>query len=135
MGRLSWHVKIRINDQVNISKIKAKKNLVLGCWLLLSFCALSSAYAIQNTVHPVLEHNISVKLWNGNKTQSRQQYEREVLEAALKATKQSHGKWSLQEDLTDYPLAADEASVFRSKGFDIFGTVAGAIASWQMKRK
>ncbi len=66
-----------------------------------------------------------VKLWNGNKTESRQQYEREILEAALNATKASHGQWQLQESLTDYPLAADEASVFRSKGFDIFGTVAG----------
>lgn len=66
-----------------------------------------------------------IKLWNGNKTESRQQYEREILEAALKATNASHGNWKLQEDLTDYPLAADEASVFRSKGFDIFGTVAG----------
>lgn len=67
----------------------------------------------------------SVKLWNGNKTESRQQYEREVLEAVLKATTAVQGNYQLQEDLTDYPLAADEASVFRSKGFDIFGTVAG----------
>ena len=66
-----------------------------------------------------------VKLWNGNKTASRQQYELEILEAALNATKASQGQWQLQESLTDYPLAADEASVFRSKGFDIFGTVAG----------
>lgn len=66
-----------------------------------------------------------VKLWNGNKTQSRQTYEREVLEAALKATEQKLGAWELKEDLTEYPLAADEASVFREKGFDIFGTVAG----------
>lgn len=66
-----------------------------------------------------------VKLWNGNKTRSRQVYEREMLEAALNATITSHGRWKLQEDLTDYPDAHDEASVFRSKGFDIFGTVAG----------
>lgn len=66
-----------------------------------------------------------IKLWNGNKTESRQQYEREILEAALNATNESYGQWQLQESLTDYPLAADEASVFRSKGFDIFGTVAG----------
>lgn len=66
-----------------------------------------------------------IKLWNGNKTESRQQYEREILEAALKATVAAHGNYQVQEDLTDYPLAEDEASVFRSKGFDIFGTVAG----------
>ena len=65
-----------------------------------------------------------VALWNGNKTQSRQEYEREVLEAALAATGQTHGPWTLREDLTDYPRAEDEAGIFR-KGFDIFGTVAG----------
>lgn len=67
----------------------------------------------------------SIKLWNGNKTASRQQYEREILELALAATSQRKGDWVLVEDLTDYPKAEDEASVFRTKGFDIFGTVAG----------
>lgn len=67
----------------------------------------------------------TVKLWNGNKTQSRQIYEREVLEAVLKATEKHYGTWELKEDKTDYPLAEDEARVFRTKGFDIFGTVAG----------
>lgn len=67
----------------------------------------------------------TIKLWNGNKTASRQQYEREVLELALKASSKKTGDWALVEDLTDYPRAEDEASVFRSKGFDIFGTVAG----------
>lgn len=66
-----------------------------------------------------------VALWNGNKTQSRQVYEREILQAALEATRQTHGPWTLREDLTDYPRAEDEAGVFRVKGFDIFGTVAG----------
>lgn len=66
-----------------------------------------------------------IKLWNGNKTASRQQYEREVLELALAATRKSDGDWVLRESLTDYPKAEDEAGVFRRKGFDIFGTVAG----------
>ena len=68
---------------------------------------------------------IRVSLWNGNKTLSRQDYEREILAAALDATEKSHGPWELKEDKTDYPAAEDEASVFRAKGFDIFGTVAG----------
>jgi ABC-type amino acid transport substrate-binding protein len=67
----------------------------------------------------------SISMWNGNKTLSRQVYEREVLEAVLKATEKTHGAWALKEDKTDYPAAEDEASVFRAKGFDIFGTVAG----------
>ena len=68
---------------------------------------------------------VSIALWNGNKTASRQQYEREVLEAALNVSEARYGKWALVEDKTDYPAAADEASVFSKKGFDIFGTVAG----------
>ncbi|HEY0894830.1 MAG TPA: transporter substrate-binding domain-containing protein [Cellvibrio sp.] len=97
------------------------KNLMalalIGCVSLGAFAAPEQSSSA-NAVTPI-------KLWNGNKTASRQQYEREILEAALNATKASHGQWQLQESLTDYPLAADEASVFRSKGFDIFGTVAG----------
>lgn len=66
-----------------------------------------------------------IAMWNGNKTASRQAYEREILESVLNATSKSHGRWELKEDKTDYPAAEDEASVFRAKGFDIFGTVAG----------
>ncbi len=66
-----------------------------------------------------------IKFWNANKTTSRQIYELEVLEAALKATRNRYGDWTLLEDKTDYPAAEDEASIFRVKGFDIFATVAG----------
>lgn len=68
---------------------------------------------------------LNIKFWNGNKTTSRQNYEREILAAVLKATEKKHGKWQLIEDTTDYPLAEDEASVFRLKNFDVFVTVAG----------
>jgi hypothetical protein len=67
----------------------------------------------------------TVKFWNGNKTSSRQAYERDVLEAVLDATRKGYGDIPLIEDRSDYPNPADEASVFRTKGFDIFGTVAG----------
>lgn len=106
-------------SQTNLSMFKIKKMLallIIGLWS----CAALAAETPANNAAVA-----QIKLWNGNKTQSRQQYEREVLEAALSATVASHGQWQLQEDLTDYPLAEDEASVFRSKGFDIFGTVAG----------
>ncbi len=96
--------------------------------VILAMILLSAIASAQTTKQPVGETEGEaggIVLWNGNKTESRQKYEREVLEAALNATKVSHGVWSLQEDLTDYPLAADEASVFRTKGVDIFGTVAG----------
>lgn len=67
----------------------------------------------------------TIKFWNGNKTSSRQAYEREVLEAALEVTRKGYGEVPLIEDRTDYPNPSDEASIFRTKGFDIFGTVAG----------
>lgn len=69
----------------------------------------------------------TIKLWNGNKTTARQTYEREVLEAALNATRATYGEWTLQNDTTDLPTAEEEGSVFRTKGFDIFGTVMGNV--------
>jgi len=80
--------------------------------------------AITEKGHPGANATSTISLWNGNKTRSRQVYEREVLEAALAATRATHGSWELREDLTDYPRAEDEASVF-DKGIDIFGTVGG----------
>ena len=93
---------------------------------LLFLCTLFASISVNAETEKASANKItSIKLWNGNKTASRQQYERDVLEAALAATESRFGKWNLQEDKTDYPSAADEASVFRTKGFDIFGTVAG----------
>lgn len=66
-----------------------------------------------------------VKLWNGNKTSARQEYERAVLTAAMEITQAEYGDWQLQEDVRDLPTAADEAGVFRIQKFDVFGTVAG----------
>ena len=106
-------------SQSLLSLFKTKSLLVLSIISLWS-CTVLAAEKPANSAAVA-----QIKFWNGNKTSSRQQYEREVLEAALNATVASYGQWQLQEDLTDYPLAEDEASVFRIKGFDIFGTVAG----------
>lgn len=67
----------------------------------------------------------TIKFWNGNKTTSRQAYERDVLAAALEVTRKGYGDIPVIEDLTDYPDPADEAAIFRTKGVDVFGTVAG----------
>lgn len=100
------------------------RHLIRG--LLMSCLGISLAIAANtNAASAEVAADATIKLWNGNKTASRQQYEREVLELALKASSKNAGDWALAEDLTDYPRAEDEASVFRSKGFDIFGTVAG----------
>lgn len=102
------------------SVVFSVRNLAVLLFVALCSSGVTAAEKVSNSAAVA-----PIKLWNGNKTESRQQYEREILEAALNATNESHGQWQLQESLTDYPLAADEASVFRSKGFDIFGTVAG----------
>ena len=72
------------------------KNMAL--LMLVALCGSSVVAAEKPTSTAAVTQ---VKLWNGNKTQSRQQYEREVLEAALKVTTATHGKYQLQEDLTD----------------------------------
>lgn len=66
-----------------------------------------------------------IDFWNGNRTQARQEYEREILQAVLDATKDTHGPWQIKEDVSDYPKAEDEGGVFRVKGHDLFVTVAG----------
>lgn len=68
---------------------------------------------------------MAVKLWNGNKTTARQDYERAVLIAAMEATRTGYGEWELHEDTRDLPAAEDEAGVFRVYRFDVFGTVTG----------
>lgn len=92
-------------------------------YLLLACCVMFSLAVNASEALPAQQ--AVIKMWNGNKTASRQQYEREVFVLALKASSKVAGDWTLEEDVTDFPRAEDEASVFRTKGFDIFGTVAG----------
>ncbi len=68
---------------------------------------------------------MKINFWNGNKSNARQVYEYKVLETTLAATEQAYGDWTLGNDCTDFPTIEGEASVFRSKGFDVFATVAG----------
>ena len=103
--------------------------------LLATTLAMSTSTTFADTPAPKTQPATSViKMWNGNKTSSRQVYEQEILEAALNATKTSHGDWKLLTDVTDYPTAAEEAAVFREKGFDIFGTVMGNVKLAEEKK-
>lgn len=65
-----------------------------------------------------------VDLWNGNRSQIRQVYEKEVLIAVLKATEDDYGPWEVTETLDEYP-GDEEALVFSEKGHDLFVTIAG----------
>ncbi|NDV61610.1 amino acid ABC transporter substrate-binding protein [Puniceicoccales bacterium CK1056] len=66
-----------------------------------------------------------IDFWNGNKSESRQGYELELLEACLCAS-EVNGSYELRIDNTDYPLAEDEGNIFRN-GADILVTVAGNV--------
>lgn len=75
-----------------------------------------------NSAYSMAQQNVN--FWNGNKTESRQQYERNILKAALEASTQAHGDYTLSEDKS--ALSSDEESaVFRDTNTDLFVTVAG----------
>ena len=65
-----------------------------------------------------------VKFWSGNRSEARQVYEREVLNAIMKATEPDWGAWQIQESLDDYP-GDEESMAFAEKGQDLLVTVAG----------
>jgi hypothetical protein len=65
-----------------------------------------------------------IDFWNGNRSEARQIYERQVLHALLDATLDQYGPWKLTESLAEYP-GDEEALVFTEKGHDLFVTIAG----------
>lgn len=82
--------------------------------------AAMTADAEQPVAEPLL-----IDFWSGNRTEARQNYERDLLKSVLDATTQTYGPWQLTENKSDYPKAQDEAGVFRAKGHHLFVTVAG----------
>ncbi|MFQ3235566.1 MAG: ABC-type amino acid transport substrate-binding protein [Paraglaciecola sp.] len=62
-----------------------------------------------------------IAFWNGNKTPSRQVYEQQVLQAALRAAGVNTGINTDERDLS----IDEEASVFSQQLFDVFATVQG----------
>ena len=67
---------------------------------------------------------IEIDFWNGNRSEIRQRYEREILDAILKATIETHGNYQIQESFTDYS-GAEESGVFSEKNHHLLVTVAG----------
>ena len=65
-----------------------------------------------------------IDFWNGNRSEIRQDYERQVLVEILTATESEYGSWKIEEDLTEYP-GMEEATVFNEKGHHLFVTIAG----------
>jgi hypothetical protein len=65
-----------------------------------------------------------IDFWNGNRSEIRQLYEREILEAVLKSTIEKYGDFSVKESFTEYP-GTQESRVFSEKNHHLFVTIAG----------
>ena len=105
--------------------IKTAFPLVLtGILLLLVSCGENDNQP-ESTNPSISDTTITmVDLWNGNRSQIRQVYEKEVLTAVLQATEDDYGPWEMTESLDEYP-GDDEALVFSEYGHDLFVTIAG----------
>ncbi|ARN67561.1 ABC transporter substrate-binding protein [Vibrio vulnificus] len=73
------------------------------------------------TDNPTERRSNMSRFWNGNKSWTRQQHERDVLQALRPALS---AYWPMLEDTTAYPNAEDEGRVFET-GIDLLTTVAG----------
>ena len=67
---------------------------------------------------------LQVDFWSGNRSEIRQDYEREVLQAILKTTEKDYSQWTIKETKTEYP-GNQESQVFKEKNHDVFVTIAG----------
>ena len=67
---------------------------------------------------------LKVDFWSGNRSEIRQDYEREVIQAILKTTEKEYGQWTIKETKTEYP-GNQESQVFKEKNHDVFVTIAG----------
>ena len=90
--------------------------------LLLISCGDSNKQSETNNT--ITSDTTMVDLWNGNRSEIRQVYEKEVLTAVLKATEDDYGPWEMTESLDEYP-GDEEALVFSEYGHDLFVTIAG----------
>lgn len=104
------------------------KTLTLLFILLVSIPLLFTACSGKNPTTKSIEEDKQqttlVDFWNGNRSEARQVYEREVLKAILEATAEEWGQWQLEESMEDYPGTA-ESLVFTEKRHDLFVTIAG----------
>lgn len=97
--------------------------LVVILTLIMSCNSKSNQTSTQEmTTEPL--NKINIDFWNGNRSEIRQQYEREVLEAALNATSNEFGPFEITETLTEYP-GTQESLVFSEKKHHLFVTIAG----------
>lgn len=94
----------------------------IGFALLVSGCG-NGASDPEGNESRALDTTI-VDFWSGNRSEARQVYERQVLEAALEATGDEYGAWRIVETMDEYP-GDQEALAFTEEGHDLFVTIAG----------
>lgn len=90
----------------------------------LPFIACSGNIEKAKSSEQDMQKTTSVDFWNGNRSATRQVYERKVLKAILEATEEEWGAWEIEESLEEYP-GNEESLVFTEKGHDLFVTIAG----------
>lgn len=103
-----------------------KKTFSLLSILLISisFIACSGNKSKTKSMEQNTQKTTTVSFWNGNRSEARQVYERQVLNAILEATEAEWGAWEIEETLEEYP-GNQESLVFLEKGHDLFVTIAG----------
>ncbi|MFW6347057.1 MAG: ABC transporter substrate-binding protein [Cyclonatronaceae bacterium] len=97
--------------------------LVSACFSLF-FMIISGCERTETDSVDTPEELMTIKFWNGNRSEARQDYERLVFVALLEATEDQYGAWEIEENLDEYP-GAEESQVFTEKGQDVFVTIAG----------
>ncbi|MDZ7791494.1 MAG: transporter substrate-binding domain-containing protein [Xanthomonadales bacterium] len=88
-----------------------------------SGCTDRSSSTKQSQSSNVTETDV-INVWVGSRTEARRVHEREVLQAALEATREEYGPWELDEHDEDYH-GDRESRAFREYGHDLFVTTAG----------
>ena len=92
--------------------------------LVLSFISCTGDDTKTESAKSSLQKTTTLEFWNGNRSAARQDYEKKVLKAILKATDKEWGSVEIEESLEEYP-GNKEALVFTEKDHDLFVTIAG----------
>ena len=110
-------------DQVLAAKPTAKYDAIYGNPNALF---LDRVYA---SIKTELAQSTHITFWNGNKSAARQAFEKELLQASLKATATQYGSWTLNIDSNNYS-PTEEGNIFSAtlsgtQSADVLVTVAG----------
>lgn len=94
----------------------------IGFFIVFGFSSVHADNQSQSSGETVQHREID--LWSGSRTTVRRDHEREVLEAALRITKEEYGGWELVEYTEDYH-GDRESLIFKEYDHDLFVTTAG----------